>query len=384
MNLAAPGLLTFFLLAATGAWIIPTQAAATINSSPSEFDAPSGLAFGGGHLWVTNEAGNSVTEISPSNGSWITTLRSTRDGFNRPTAIAASGPDLFIANAAGSVSELRASNGALVRVISGPRYHFVNPVAVEADGSMILVLNNGRGGTGGSITEIRIRTGTFIRTVSGSSYAFNRPAALAVSGPDIFVADKGNNSMTEVTSGGGLVRVVAQQGLSAPDGIAVQDGSVWVANSASNSATQIAEGTGAVVATETDSDGSYGFGSPLMVIGSAGNIFVASPFGASPMVTKLSATSGQPSWYMCNTNGPYYFSLLSAFALSSDGSDLWVASRSGANSETPGAATGSLTELSTGDGSLITTLPAASTSVPTTGTTTTTSPTSGTTTTTVP
>jgi hypothetical protein len=384
LKLAAPGLLTFFILAATSAWIIPAQASASITSSPSEFDAPSGLAFGGGHLWVTNEAGNSVTEINPSNGSWIATLRSSRYGFNRPTAITTSGPDLFVANAAGSVSELRASNGAFVRVISGAHYRFVSPVAIEPDGSMILVLNNGRAGASGSITEIRMRTGSFIRTVSGSSYAFSNPMAMAVSGPDIFVADKGNNSMTEVTSGGGLVRVVAQQGLNAPDGIAVQDGNVWVADSASNSATQIAAATGAVVATETDSDGSYGFGSPLMVIATAGNVFVASPFGDSPMVTKLSATSGQPSWYMCNTNGPYYFSLLSAFAVSSDGSDLWVASRSGANSKTPGAATGSLTELSTGDGSLITTLPGASTSVPTTGTTTTTSPASGTTTTTVP
>jgi hypothetical protein len=70
---------------------------------------------------------------------------------------------------------------------------------------------------------------------------------------------------------------------------------------------------------------------------------------------------------MCNTNGPYYFSLLSAFAVS--GSDLWVASRSGANSATPGARSGSLTELSTGDGSLIATVP-----IPTTVATTTTLP----------
>jgi hypothetical protein len=220
--------------------------------------------------------------------------------------------------------------------------------------------------------------------VSGSSFAFNDPEALAVSGPDIFVADTGNNSMTEVTTSGELVRVVAQQGLSAPDGIAVQDGNDWVDNSASNSATQIATATGTVIATVTDSDGSYGFGSPFMVIGSAGNISIASPFGDCPMVTKLSATSGQPSWFMCNTNGPYYVSLLSALAGSSDGNDLWVASRSNANSETPSAYTGSLTELSTGSGALITTLPAVSTSVSTTVTTSTTIPTSSTTTTTLP
>jgi hypothetical protein len=78
---------------------------------------------------------------------------------------------------------------------------------------------------------------------------------------------------------------------------------------------------------------------------------------------------------MCNTNGPYYFSLLSAFAVSGD--DLWVASRSGANSKTPAAATGSLTELSTVTGDLIATVPApppGATTTTATSTTTTTTP----------
>jgi outer membrane protein assembly factor BamB len=357
--------------------MLPAHLAAGLStSSDREFDAPSGLAFGGGHLWVTNEAGNSVSEINPSSGSWIATFESKKYGFRRPTAITRYGPYLFVANAVGSVSELRASDGAFVRTISGSRYRFVNPVAIEAAGSLILVLNAGRpntaGASAGSITEIRARSGSLVRTVSGSSFAFTDPMALAVAGPDVFVADKGDNSVTEVRiTNGGLVRVVAQQGLSAPDGITVEDGNAWVADSGSNAATEIATATGTVITTETDSDGSYGFGTPLMVIGTGGNVYVASPFGSSPMVTKLSATSGQPSWYMCNTNGPYYFSLLSAFAVS--GSDLWVASRSGANSATPGAQTGSLTELSTGDGSLITTLPHptnASTTTSTTATTT--------------
>ena len=60
---------------------------------------------------------------------------------------------------------------------------------------------------------------------------------------------------------------------------------------------------------------------------------------------------------MCNTNGPYYFSNLSAMAVSGD--DIWVASRTGDNSTTPGATTGSLTELSATSGALIRTLPSA-------------------------
>jgi hypothetical protein len=380
--------LGILVVALTCASMLPVQLASGLGTSSTlEFDSPSGLAIGGGHLWVTNEAGNSVTEINPSNGSLIATISGTIYGFRHPTAIVAVGPYLFVTNVVGSVSELRADNGAFIRTISGARYHFADPVAIASSGGLILVLNAGRptgaGSSTGSITEIA-RSGSLVRTVSGRSFAFSDPRALAVSGPDVFVADKGDNSVTEVrVASGRLMRVIAQQGLNAPDGIAVVDGRAWVADSGSNAATEIAAATGAVITTDTDADGSYGFGAPSVVIGAGPNVFVATPFGSSPMVTKLSATSGKPSWYMCNTNGPYYFSLLSAFAV--DGSHLWVASRSGANSATPGARTGSLTELSTGDGSLIATLPhPTSVSTTTTSVATTTTTSSVTTTTTLP
>jgi hypothetical protein len=357
----------------TCATMVPTEIASGVSATNAlEFDAPSGLAFGGGHLWVANEAGNSVSEINPIGGAWIATINSKRYGFHAPTAITRDGAYLFVANTA-SVTELRASNGAFVRIISGSHYHFVNPVAIDAAGSLIIVLNAGRSTGEGSITEFRVGTGAPVRTVSGTSYAFADPTALAVSGSVAFVTDKGYNSVTEVRiANGRLVRVVTNQGLNAPDGIAVVGGDAWVSDSATNAATEIATATGAVVTTVSDNDGAYGFGSPSMVIATGGYVYVASPFGVSPMVTKVSATSGQPSWYMCNTNGPYYFSLLSAFAVS--GTDLWVASRSGANSATPGAQTGSLTELSTGDGSLIATYPQPATTTTTAVSTTTTLP----------
>jgi DNA-binding beta-propeller fold protein YncE len=334
--------------------------AASPTFSAAEFDVPSGLAFGGGHLWVTNQAGNSLTEIDPSTGAWMGTFKSANYGLDHPTAITDAGPDLFVANGAGSLSEVRASDGTVVRTISGHGFGFVHPIAIAAAGHTLLVLNAGRPSASpavaGSLTEIDARTGRLLRRVAGSSFAFDDPAALTVSGSHAYVADEASDSVTEIdTTSGTLVRVVADQGLSAPDGIAAADGHVWVADSGSNAATELDAVTGAVIGTFNDSAGQYGFGSPSVAIESAGNVFIASPFGTSPMVTKVSATSGAPSWYMCNTNGPYYFSLLSAFAVSGD--TLWVASRSGANSKTPGAKTGSLTELNTGTGALITTLP---------------------------
>jgi hypothetical protein len=362
---------------ATCAWFIPATGGATSLTSGHEFDVPSGLAFGAGHLWVTNEDGNSVSEINPANGAWMASLTSGPYGIDHPMAIASNGADIFVANSIGSVSEIQASTRKLVRIVFGSEYHLKKPIAITVAGSRVLVLNAGNGI--GSISEFDAQNGVLLRNISGSQYAFNQPAAFTVSGQDVFVADKGDNSVTEVNMASGrLVHVISQQGLDAPDGIAVEDGRVWVADSASAGATEINAATGAVVATVNDTDGDYGFWDPSVVIGAAGNVYIATPYGTSPMVTKVSATAPAPAWYMCNTNGPYYFSLLSAFAVS--GNNLWVASRSGANSQTPAAKTGSLTEMSIGDGSLIATYPAPTTSTSTTTTTASTT----TTTTTVP
>jgi DNA-binding beta-propeller fold protein YncE len=203
---AVTGILTPAIVAGSSTGSV-ASAAAPVPARATEFDAPSGLAFGGGHLWVTNRAGNSVTEINPATGAWIKTVRGSGYGFNRPTAIVSLGPDLFVTNQAGSVSELRANDGAPIRSISGSEFGFVDPIAIAATGHTLLVLNAGGASaapaTAGSISELDAVTGKFIRRVVGASFAFDEPSALTVSGPDVFVADEGNNSVTEVTVAGG-------------------------------------------------------------------------------------------------------------------------------------------------------------------------------------
>ncbi len=343
------------LSAATAACMFATTTSAVAGSSP-EFDAPSGLAMAGGELWVTNKNGNSVTEIDPANGSLVSILSGASYGFDKPIAITSAGSDLFIANrgSGGSVTEINPTTGAAVKVISGSQFDFDKPVAITASGSTLLVLNKGNvkkdPSVPGSITEIDASTGDLIQVISGSSYAFKDPVAVAVSGPNAFVADHTNNAVTEVViSGGSLERVITGGGLDGPDGVGVSSGYAWVSNSVSSAATQINASTGAIVGTYSNNNGQYGFGSPSVVVGTTSNVYIASPFGSSPMVTDVNATSANPYWYECDTNSPDpYFSLLSALAV--DGNYLWVASRSGANNPYPDAATGSLTEieLSTG------------------------------------
>jgi hypothetical protein len=367
----ASGSLSVLIALATCAWIYPSTVGATSLTSGHEFNYPSGLAFAGGHLWVANEHGNSVSEIDPSTGAWMASLTSGPYGLDAPTAIAASGPDIFVANSVKSISEINANTRQLVRIIFGSEYRFSKPVAITVAGGRVLVLNAGTGA--GSITEFSAQNGLLLKTISGARFAFNDPTAFTTNGQNIYVADKGNNSVTEVNMvSGRLVDVISQQGLSEPDGIAAEDGRIWVADSQTNAATEINAATNAVVSTYTDSDADYGFWDPATVIAAAGNVYIATPYGTSPMVTKVEATTGTPDWYMCNTNGPYYFSELSAFAV--QGNNLWVASRTGANSQTPAAATGSLTEMSIGSGDLIATFPAPTspTSTTTTSTTTTT------------
>lgn len=348
----------------------PLSVGAASLTSGREFDYPSGLAFAAGHLWVANEHGNSISEINPANGAWMASLTSGPYGIDAPTAIAAKGPDIFVANSVKSISEINANTRQLVRIVFGPQYRFSKPVAITVAGGRVLVLNAGT--NAGSITEFSAQNGSLLKTISGSRFAFDHPAAFATSGQDVYVADKGNNSVTVLNMvSGRLVRVISQQGLSGPDGIAVEDGRVWVADSQTNSATEISAANDAVISTFTDSEAQYGLWDPATVIAAAGNVYIATPYGTSPMVTKVQATTGTPDWFMCNTNGPYYFSELSSFAV--QGQDLWVASRTGANSKTPGAATGSLTEMNLDSGNLIATYPSplGSTSTTTTSTTTT-------------
>jgi hypothetical protein len=93
------------------------------------FNCPSGIAFDGRHLWITNACGFSVTEVNASDGSLVRTLSPGAGVFNSPMAIAFGGGHLWIANYPGTsgigyapvnaVTELNAADGTLVRTISG-------------------------------------------------------------------------------------------------------------------------------------------------------------------------------------------------------------------------------------------------------------------------
>ena len=51
-------------------------------------------------------------------------------------------------------------------------------------------------------------------------------------------------------------------------------------------------------------DQNYGLDAPTVVVASGGYVYVVSPPGASPMVTQITASTGEGNWYECNTNSP--------------------------------------------------------------------------------
>ena len=80
---------------------------------------------------------------------------------------------------------------------------------------------------------------------------------------------------------------------------------------------------------------------PAPITSGDGYVFTASPPGASPMVTQITASTGSVNWMMCNTNAAYLFNNPQALVVA--GSDLWVVNEGG----------NSLTEMDADSGALL-------------------------------
>jgi len=129
---------------------------------------------------------------------------------------------------------------------------------------------------------------------------------------------------------------------------AVSDGTnVWVADVVSNSVTEFNARTHVV--ERTLSGAPYGFSTPRTLVDDGKHIWVANEGGNS--VTELSAADG--GWIRTISGSQYHFDGPALLAL--DGSTLWVASWPSAS--TPDLPLPSdVTEVNTGDGSLVRTL----------------------------
>jgi hypothetical protein len=191
-----------------------------------------------------------------------------------------------------SVTEFNTATGALVQVLTNqgdPRYSFDDPVALGAVGSDIWVVN----GTGasssdplaGSATVVNATTGSFVQQVSGAGDGFESPAGVAYSGGNVWITDSASFQVTELTPSGSLVQVV----------------------------------------TNSSNDANYGFDHPTAIVATAGDVYVDSPPGSSPMITEVNSASAEGDWFECNTNSPDP-NFDNPTGLVVAGSDAWIVS----------------------------------------------------------
>jgi hypothetical protein len=343
-------------LVMTGVAVASPQRLAVPTSHPDAgslgLDKPAAIAVAGGNLWIANRASHSVTEVAPD-GTLIRTVAAAADGFRGPDAIAASGSHLFVVNGGGSVTELSASDGSLVRIISGAGYGFDQPNSIVVQGADAWVVD----GASNAVTEFATGSGALVRVLTNdadSRYTFDTPDAIAIAGDDVWVAnaaggsssDPSAGSLTEVaTATGDFVQRLTDTsfGLEDPKGIAYDGSNLWVSDSATNSVTELTAGGALVqVIGNGSNNANYGFDSPRSVVASARAVYVVSPPGASPMVTKIITATANGQWYECNTNSPDP-EFVNPTGIALLGSDIWVVS--------PG--NNSLAELQSSTGSLL-------------------------------
>jgi hypothetical protein len=137
-----------------------------LNPSTYNFNSPTSAAVVGTDLFVTNGAGNSVTEVNASTGTFMSQISGRHYKFQSPSAIEAVGTDLFVANAGGnSVTEFSASNFKRVHVIRRHNFDLADPVALASSGSDLFILN-GRG----SVAEVSTTSRKLIGTASGAAF----------------------------------------------------------------------------------------------------------------------------------------------------------------------------------------------------------------------
>jgi YVTN family beta-propeller protein len=316
-------------------------------------DSPTAAAVSGSHVFVANQAGDSVTVIDAVTGAHVATVSGPSFGFDRPAGLAAVGPDLFVANGGDSVTEIDADSRSLVRVVSGSPYRFSDPIAITSATGGGSAAGDPPGATppevfvlssDGSVTAISAVTGALVDTVPGSALGITSPGGLAVGGGRVFVTDRDRNSVTvldEHTLAPVTVLDDPRYKFRTPTGIVVHGGTVWVANAGGDSVTEFSLATNQVVRVVVDHTN---LPTPGPVTAGDGYVFTLSPPGDSPMVSQIEPSTGKVAWMMCNTNGPYLLS--NPQALVAAGSDLWVVNKDG----------NSLTQMDSDSGALIRTI----------------------------
>ncbi|MBX3289483.1 MAG: YncE family protein [Acidobacteria bacterium] len=259
---------------------------------------PTGVAFDGTPIWVTNGGNNNVTKLLASDGSLVGAYPV---GTN-PNGIAFDGTHIWVVNNGSSnVTKLRASDGSLVDTYPVGS----NPWGVAFDGTNIWTANNGSPGT---VTKLRASDGSLVGTYPVGHF----PRAIAFDGTNIWVTNAGNNNAIKLRASDGSVVGTYPVG-NTPNGIAFDGTNIWTANNGSSNVTKLRASDGSLVGAYPVSGGPWG------IAFDGTNIWVTNLQGHN--VTKLRANDG-------SLVGTYPVGATPQ-GIAFDGTNIWVANRLG-------------------------------------------------------
>lgn len=197
------------------------------NAPGSPFSVPAsseGVCFDGSHIWLSSGA-DTLTKL---NLDGTTALTATVSGF--PFAMACDGPSIWVTNVAGNtVSQVRVLDGALL----GTHSVGVTPIWIAFDGSSMWVSNFGED----VLTKLSTADGSVIQNISIST-----PRSLAFDGLYIWVANGAANSVTQIMAASGTILNTVNVGQT-PGGVCFDGSNIWVVNNADSSVTKVYDPT---------------------------------------------------------------------------------------------------------------------------------------------
>lgn len=247
-----------------------------VRSGPGYgFLAPGAIVAGYGHLWVADVVANKITELATADGSVIRTISDAAG----PHSMLLYHNELWVANpGANDVYQINADTGERMRVFrrNGLRY----PSALAVSHGLLWVANEAKD----TLTLMDPVTGAWKAALKGRVFGFDQPVSEVASHGMLWVASA-SRSITQInTATRKPVRIItgARYHLGVPGPMAVAGGRLWVLNTIGSSVTEIDASTGRLIAVLAGP--SYGFDHPAAVTASRGAVWVVSASSLTKLV----------------------------------------------------------------------------------------------------
>lgn len=348
------------------------------SAATKHFEHPVAIALdSSGHVWVTNSGTDGVTEIDAATGKVIRSVDAKADRFNAPTGVAVDGEHVWVVSGGvespngtsnvGTVTELDESSGALIRTIKLKKRGVTGLSGVSAGGSHVWITADG----GARVAELSNVSGAVLHVYRTGERIVDE-SGIDVFGTRVWIVSpstaKGIVERNAVT--GAKIRAIVVSALERPKGsakklptflsplyVTADAHHVWTANVSGTSAqlpggsvSEIDPTTGRVIQSiDAKVDR---FESVRDVVSDGLHVWVVSGTVAGPhgrqgdSITELSATTGNLV-RVIRLRGTYS----DPTGLASNGVDVWVVDTGGGKK-----GTGDVVELNASNGAVVRTI----------------------------